>query len=320
MGSLRDQMVGHSQIIQRLFSAIQSGHLPSTFLFTGPSGVGKRTLAYALAQSLVCENRDQTGNACGRCGPCARLENAFRKNENTEAVLFVHPEKTQIKIDQTREILDFLSLRSISRSRVVVIDSAETLNPQAANSLLKILEEPPSDCYFFLIAPSPQHVLSTIRSRSQIVTFSPLSLTEMKQKAQAPEWALRASQGSFEKLSYFQNSDEIEARQSAIEFLRMKMNQPKAYLLQEWRDMVRGRSEAIQLARHLSLLLRDAVYYQLGNKNSLLNPDQQKTIADFAQFMTPDQLFLWAQKSLTLEPALLANRDSQLVFEEFWLS
>jgi DNA polymerase-3 subunit delta' len=330
MARLLNQIVGHQEILEQLLGAQAKGRLPSTFLFVGPEGVGRKKTALALAQSLVCtavEKSDEPG-ACGQCGPCLRMAKM-----QSEALLLIAPEKNQIKIDQAHQVVEFLQLQSISKARVVIIDSAEAMNPQAANSLLKILEEPPADCYFFMIAPSPQHVLPTLRSRAQVVRFAPVPIVEMQKAIRlkngtAPDWALRASQGSFSRLSHLQNTDELESRDSAALFLQLWVEGPSSYLKPEWRELIRERSSAIAMTRHLNLFLRDAVVaHELGEKSDLspkkdsaiLNPDKWNLISKLAN-IERSRLHDFAEKALRLEGALLANRDVQLVFEEFWLS
>jgi hypothetical protein len=97
----------------------------------------------------------------------------------SESIMLVEPDGASIKIEQARDILQFISLRRIGRARVVIIDQAHLLNPQAANSLLKSLEEPPDGTYFFLVTSVPASILATIRSRSQQVRFGPLSADEL---------------------------------------------------------------------------------------------------------------------------------------------
>lgn len=310
MGRLLSRILGHENQIQKLLEARSHSHLPSTFMFVGPKGVGKKAVAQALAQALVCE---KIPTACGECGPCLRVEKG-----QSESVLIIEPEKTQIKIEQSRHIIEFLSLKSITKSRIVIIDSAESLNPQASNALLKILEEPPENSYFFLIAPSSQHVLPTLRSRSQIVHFGPVEIQNMKRKSPAPEWALRASQGSFEKLAHLMESDEIESRDQAIEFIKMWQGHHDAYLLPEWKEMIKDRGQALSLAKHLAMIFRDACFLSLGDEKSLLNPDKKNILQKMGE-IGQERLFATADLVMGLESSLLANRDSQLVYEEFWI-
>jgi DNA polymerase III subunit delta' len=312
MARLLDGVLGHQEILARLLASHHQGKLPSTFLFVGPHGVGKKTFAHAFAQALLCEKSE---NACGECGACLRVQ-----RKSSEGLLFIEPEKNQIKIEQARRILDFLSLRSLSLARAIVVDGAEYLNPQASNALLKILEEPPPQTYFFLTAPSSEHVLTTIRSRCQVVHFSPLTGEQMRKKSTAPEWIIRASQGSFSRLAELSEAEALAAREQAFRFLDMWLVEPKAYLLPEWREMIRDRGDALLLSRHLSLILRDAVMWQAGERKQILNPDKNKTLEEIARRVVQDQLQDMAAKALKIENSLASHRDSQLVFEEFWLT
>jgi DNA polymerase III subunit delta' len=308
---LLDAVLGHDDQVSRLLKSFHQGQLPQTFLFVGPSGIGKKQVALGISQVLLCEKKEEA--ACGICPSCLRVV-----RQQHESLRIVEPEKNVIKIEQTREILNFLSFKSLSENRVVILDRAETLNPQAGNSLLKILEEPTANTYFFLMAPSAAHVLTTLRSRSQIVSFQPLTAEQMRKRSPAPEWALRASLGSFERLREFHEPSELAARGEAQNFLSHLLSEPQGFLRPEIKSSYRERSHALSLSRHLSLLLRDAVVWQGGERSYLLNPDQTKLLSELAE-LPRTQLLHWAEKSLDLERALLQNRDSSLVFEQFWI-
>lgn len=317
MARLLDAVLGHQETISRFLHSIESGKLPHTFLFVGPSGVGRKTVALALAQALVCE-RSKT--ACGVCGSCLRLEKSLTsKSPGTESLLIISPEKNQIRIDQAHQILEFLSLRSLKQNRIVVIDSADAMNPQAANSLLKSLEEPPEGTFFFMIAPSAAHVLPTLRSRAQVVAFQPLTVAEMRQKTQAPQWALNASQGSFERLAQLMEKDELEIRQSALSWLQDWAQTPQGYLKPEIRELVRDRETAHSLAHHLSWLLRDALYLKMGAEAKVLNSDQISALRRITDHVSVETLLHSCEKALWIEMKLDANQDSSLVFEQFWI-
>jgi DNA polymerase-3 subunit delta' len=317
MARLLDSVLGHQETLERFLHSMESGKLPHTFLFVGPAGVGRKTSALALAQAFVCE---RSKRACGQCSSCLRLEKSITgKTLGTESLLVIEPEKNQIRIEQAHQILDFLSLRSMQPNRVVIIDAAETLNPQAANSLLKSLEEPPPGTYFFMIAPSAAHVLPTLRSRAQVVAFQPLSVEEMRVKAHAPEWALRASQGSFERLAQLLEKDELEIRDSALAWLKDWTDTPMAYLKPEVRELVRDRNSARSLAHHLSWLLRDALYLKMGAEQKVLNSDKMSALKKITENLSADVLMNSCEKSLWIEKKLDANQDSSLVFEQFWI-
>lgn len=310
MARILDGVVGHQAQIEKLLAAAQAEKLPSTFLFVGPSGVGKKLIAAGLAQALICE---RSIPACGVCASCLRMAKGQHEN-----FLLIAPERNQIKIEQSRSILDFLSLKALRGRRVILIDGAQFLNPQAANSLLKILEEPQENIFFFLIAPSSEHVLTTIRSRSQIVHFQALTVEQLQKKSKAPEWAIRASLGSFEKLQMLQEENEQVLRNQAKAFLKAWMNEPQGYLRSELRETFKDRSEGSSLSLYLALFLRDAVYFKLGESEKVFNQDQKAFLQELS-VLPNDSLIEAAQKALQIPAQLQANRDAALVYEDFWI-
>lgn len=314
MISLLEQTIGHENLIERFLHSYQKGSLPHAMLFVGPSGVGKKRTALALAQLMLCR-QPQPSRACGICSSCM----AISRGEETESLLLVGPDKNQIKLEEAHRILTFLNLKALRQRRVIIIDSADLLNPQAANSLLKILEEPPAETFFFLIAPSTVHVMATLRSRSQVMSFSPLTLAQLQSKSRAPEWALRASQGSFEKLGLVTDKHELESREKAISFLQVWLEQPQGYLWPDIRDFYRDRSSARSIAQHLAWLFRDVFYVQQRRLEYVLNLDQKAFLEKLAAQIPSEGLLDACQKALGLEDQLDANQDSSLVFESFWI-
>jgi DNA polymerase III subunit delta' len=164
--------------------------LPHALLFAGPSGVGKRELADALAQRLLCERPRQPHElACGGCPACAmwasgqhpdyRLlqpDAAAEAEEEGETAGDGDKKKAskQIRIQQVREVEEFFHVGGHrGGARVCVIDPAEAMNPITANALLKILEEPSASFYFIMISHRWRRLLPTLLSRSRRIMFSP---------------------------------------------------------------------------------------------------------------------------------------------------
>jgi DNA polymerase-3 subunit delta' len=167
---------GNKKTVSMLNRFIDRQELPQSVLITGPSGVGKTTLALHLSMYLLCKDRTD-GAACGRCISCLRIQS----NEHPE-VAIIEPDGDLTKIWQlwTRSghapgALDSLSNRpDLGNWRVVIITAAHTFNDESANSILKVLEEPPSYVQFFLCTTSQSAVLPTIASRCFSVPVPPL--------------------------------------------------------------------------------------------------------------------------------------------------
>jgi len=162
-------ITGNARIKRILTKALQRDRIPNSLLFSGPQGVGKIETALVVAKALNCLNR--TDDACETCEACTAV------NKGTfPDVMRISPEKDILKIDQMRILKEAAYLRPmVGRKRVFIVDPAEKMNMQASNSLLKILEEPPSFSHVILITSNPFVILPTIKSRCQVLSFSPIS-------------------------------------------------------------------------------------------------------------------------------------------------
>lgn len=310
MARILDFVLGHTEIIQKITDSYQGGRPGQTSLFVGPPGVGKKYTALGFAQALLCS---QSPVGCGKCPSC------FRASAGThEGIKIIAPQGAAIKIDQAKEILDYLSLKSTTGNRVVIIDQAQLLNPQAANSLLKTLEEPPPGSFFFLIAPSVAGILPTIRSRSRIVQFKPLTQEILAKKVKAPLWALRAAGGSFEKLNALLDTAEVELRQKSIEILKVFLLDSDFIQNEIWRSEIKDRPQAQKIIAYWMGFVKDAISLQEGFKERIQNVDQPDILKALAE-QTRQYLLQMYHLGFEVEQALGANRDAQLVFEEYYL-
>lgn len=150
---------------QHYQAARQSQHLSHALLIVGDKGIGKHDFADLLAQSLLCEQVDQQCFACGVCQSCK----VHRSNAHPDFQrITLAAKKTQITVDAIRQLIAFLALsRSYQGQRVVIIEQAEKMNINAANSLLKALEEPAANTVIILVVNQLSKILPTIKSRCQ---------------------------------------------------------------------------------------------------------------------------------------------------------
>ncbi|WP_298609345.1 DNA polymerase III subunit delta' [uncultured Thiothrix sp.] len=155
----------HQVMWQQIHLARQQQHLPHALLFTGSTGCGHEQMVYALAQSLLCLDTSEQGYACGSCRSCK----VFASHSHPDFMLLALAEDKQaITVEQVRGLERFLELsRSYSPNRVALILNAEAMNTNAANSLLKSLEEPADNSYILLFTDKIAALMPTIRSRCQ---------------------------------------------------------------------------------------------------------------------------------------------------------
>ncbi|MCA9268456.1 MAG: hypothetical protein KDA41_08290 [Planctomycetales bacterium] len=177
------ELYEHEELVERFRMAARMRRLASTFLFVGPPGVGKRKFAMTLAQALLCEqNAEDCLDACGNCPSCVQAAAGTHPDLET---ISRPPDKASIPLElligdlehRNREgLCHRIALKPMrGRRKVAIIDDADYLNAAGANCLLKTLEEPPPKSVIILISTGLQRQLPTIRSRSQIVRFRPLS-------------------------------------------------------------------------------------------------------------------------------------------------
>ncbi len=181
------EIVNHEVVLQRFRTSVQRNRLASTYLFVGPPGVGKRTFALKLAEALLCETNPEIElDPCGNCPACQQV----RAQTHPDLMLVARPkDKNFIPVEtfigdrehRRREgLCHDIGLKPFRGGRkIAIIDDADFLNQESANSLLKTLEEPPPKSLLILVGTSEQRQLSTIVSRSQVVRFGPLSVAQV---------------------------------------------------------------------------------------------------------------------------------------------
>ena len=301
---LLNNIYGHKWQIEKLMEAKKKQRLPHALLFAGPEGVGKKKVAFALAESLLCE---QKPSACGECVSCISI-----KRQNNPHVMFIQPEGLYIKVDSIRKINRFISLQSFSSARVIIIDSAHRMNLASANSFLKILEEPPSGVYFFLISSSMSALLVTIRSRTQIVRFAPLSqknvlniMQKTKQKKtknlEENKWIIEMAQGSVSNMEKWQEHKDLIKQ--AIMLLRHINPKNPSCSLDDISNVVRNREQALLVCFCWQKVLRGL---RVGGTQDYGLP-----------LISPYLLDLFFEKAIQVEQDLKAYVDFRLLLDNF---
>ena len=316
MARILDRLVGHRERLAPLFRAHAKGRLASALLFSGPSGVGKRLAARALAQALVCERVSDEGEACGACGPCLRVEKS-----QSESLMELGPDGAALKIEQARDVLQFISLQKLGRARVVILDQAQLFNPQAANALLKSLEEPPSGTYFILITSAAGAILPTIRSRTQLVRFRPLSPAELAHVLgpEADAWVVESAQGSVEVAERLASSrEEFQELESALAtYVAAVASRFPIEEAARLKELTKDRAAQGFVATWIESLVRDALRVRAGLK-PLGGGVWEKTSETWLG-LKADRLSDIAEASFQLETDLARNIDRGLAFENFSL-
>jgi DNA polymerase III subunit delta' len=294
--------VGHRRLLAVLARSVQRRSLPPSLIFGGPEGVGKRHIAISLAQLLNCTDlREGDGillDACGSCPACRRIARGVHPD-----VVIVEPgDSGTIKVDQVRDIVDRAGYRPFEgRRRVVIVDEADALVPQAQNALLKTLEEPPAGSVFVLVTARPDSLLPTVRSRCPLLRFRPLSTEEVasvliaggKKEAEARAVAATAD-GSISQALAASAGDLLDIRDAAARVLgrlassrdpRQRIDEAKSLLPRTSSGGASDREHLAQYVKSMAALVRDASLLEAGaDPGGLANSDVRADLERLAAF------------------------------------
>lgn len=171
-------LIGHQWAVDMLRRHVQNNEARHAYLFAGPPGLGRRTLAVRFAQALNCTQPPALGEFCGACRDCKQI--AAMQHPDL-AIVQAENEGGTLKVDQVREVQHALSLKPYqSKYRVAFFLRFQEANDNAANALLKTLEEAPAYAVLMLTADNPEALLPTIVSRCEVLRLRPLKFDEVK--------------------------------------------------------------------------------------------------------------------------------------------
>ena len=321
---------GNSETVHRLRDMIARDHLPHAVVLAGGRGAGKYTLALMLAQALNCLNPTKTDGLpdfCGTCANCTRIAQAgeleVRFAEAVEArenlreadkketrilvqthpdVLMIPPDPPQmmIKVDQVRRVIETIYYRPAEGREKVYIFTDSTFMKEAANSLLKVLEEPPEFATILLLTENPGELLPTIRSRSMVFTLAALPGEEIEKDLAKHhrEWkpaqralVARLCDGAVGRARSFDLEAYVAARQHALAVLNSALrggeHSELFKITESYRPGAEGREKTEALIRTLYSLLRDLVFIDSGAPELIRNSDiagELKRMAESADF------------------------------------
>jgi DNA polymerase-3 subunit delta' len=262
------EILGHSRIIEVLRRSLRSGKTAHSYLFEGVSGCGRKKTALALIQALFCAALPD--DACGVCSSCRKIDGGNHPDIHLISPL---PDKRDISIDQLRELQHDLSLRPYEGPRkACIIDPAERMSVNAANSLLKTLEEPPGNALIILLTENAGMLLSTVRSRCQLIRFAPLSPEHvqslLERSGMAPDTAALVAPmagGSLQKAQELDN-EALAARRETVLTRVSHLNINRIGTVFDAAEELSGNRDAtLELLDMLLSFYRDAVHLGAGN-------------------------------------------------------
>lgn len=345
-------LLGNASIVASLRRMLAQDRLPQTLLFAGPAGVGKATVARLVAAAMNCTGGGE--EPCGACSPCRRILAAdlslpeYRelaeeraklapdKRRDSPLIVATHPEflcfppdgpLAQISIEQVRRLKEHARFGpSEGRRRLFLLDQADRADAPAANSLLKILEEPPPYLTLILTAENAFELLPTIRSRCVPFFFAPLEAEEMERflagrpeiaAADHPKLAAWA-QGSPGRALALDIAEYQKRRQAMLALVRAATRQGTiGELIRHTEAMARSKAERLELHLHVLYgLLADLLRLQPGwGSRPLVNEDLRAEL----EAVAAQAPFPWLDRALrqvdALETLTRRNIQKQIALE-----
>lgn len=320
------KLVGNNSVKYWLQKALKQNRLPGALIFSGPSGVGKQRFAIEFAKSLNCLNVDADFNSCDSCSSCHRISMGEFSDTRTIA-----PEGQFIKVDQVRTVTDEVYYRPFEgKYRVYIFEMAEKMREQAANALLKTLEEPPSTSILILITTSPDSLLPTILSRTIKLQFAPLSESILKSYLIAnyprPEieqnLLVKVAQGSIGRALSIDIAEYIQRRQECLDMLTIIATKNHPALLIKIAESL-GKKERADFDKYLEImfiLLQDLTHLQISPTVEIINFDITNKLSDLATKSPLNFFTKLACRFMELERELVRNINRQMTLENIFLS
>jgi len=318
-------LIGNERVKAALRAALAENRLPHALIFSGPEGVGKKQFALTLAKALNCPQAH--GDSCDTCSTCRKIESG-----DSLDVLLVRPEATAIKIEQIRQMSQWVYYRPFEANvRVFILDPADALTDQAANAMLKTLEEPPETSVLILITAKLSRLLPTIRSRCQIHHFTPLRTEEVERflrgRFHRPEREIqllaKLSMGRIGRTLEIDLSVYEEVRREAIELLNLFACNNRVRLMRaaEYLGRRLSREEFEERLDILNMLLDDLLRLTLGiPPESLTNADIAQRLHLLAEQLTVEKIERWITRLEGVRRDLQRNVNRHLALEEVFLT
>lgn len=364
-----NQFLGNAATLTHLRESIRAGRFPHSMILAGPRGAGKFTLALMLAQAMNCLDENARHGAqsdglpdfCGRCANCARIGESthldtlvaeavaarddLRETDKRETriliqthpdVLVIPPDPPQllIKLGQVRQAIHSAYYRPpVEARRAFTIFTSSAFMKEAANSLLKLLEEPPEHTSLVLLAENPQELLPTIRSRAVIHRLGSLPPAELEAllAARRPELkggeralVARLAEGAVGRALSLDLDPWLQSRQDALVILHAALRDPDYSQLfratETYRGGAEGQEKTVNLLRALGSLVEDLLLAGAGVPHLMRNVDLTAELERMAQDLSLDWIEGAARAMVQVEQGMRRNLLRSLSLDAMALS
>jgi DNA polymerase-3 subunit delta' len=356
--------LGNTATVTHLRESIRSGRFPHSMILAGPRGAGKYTLALMLAQAVNCLQPTETDGLpdfCGVCSNCVRIgasanletlveeavavRDDLRETDKRETriliqthpdVLIIPPDPPQlmIKLGQVRQAIHVAFYRPPAESRrAFTIFTSSAFMKEAANSLLKLLEEPPDHTSLILLTENPQELLPTIRSRAVIHRLGAIPAAELESllgrrraelKPQDRSLVARLAMGAVGRALSIDLATYLSSREDALIILRTAIREPDYSALfhatESYRAGADGQEKTVNLLRALGSLIEDLLLIVAGTPSLIRNIDISAELARLADGLSVEWIDNAARALVQVEQGMRRNLLRSLSLDAMTMS
>ena len=318
------QVIGQDKVLSLLDYSLKNNAIAHAYLIVGPRHVGKGTLASNLAQALNCDGPELP---CGQCRSCQRI----LEGKHADITPIGLDSKTEIGIDDIRGLQRIANLPPYEgKYKVFIIDDAEYLSTEAANSLLKILEEPPQSVVWLLLVAEEEHLLPTIISRCQRLELKPVP-SEQVQEALVNSYGIETNRAKLLAqlcrgrlgwaLSALANDDILEQRSQRIDrlvsLLTASLDQRFTYAQELASQFSQNRRTGAEIIKIWLDWWRDLMLIKGGCREAIINIDYKAILEEQARGLSLSEIKAFLTSLCLLQDEISKNVNPRLVFE--WL-
>ena len=312
-------------VLKMLKNSLKKNRLAHAYLFEGMKGTAKKEISTILTKSILCENNINDYVPCETCSNCKRINHG-----NHPDVHIVEPEGLSIKKNQIQSLQEEFSKTGVeSNQKIYILVHADKMTTNAANSLLKFLEEPNAETTAILLTEQIQQILPTILSRCQVLSFTPLSPTEMAKQLvskgiksnEAPLLA-HITNNLDEALSLSTDDWFVQAQRIVVKLYEALKGAPLEALIALQREWSFHFKEKDQIDRGLDLLLllyKDLLYIQLGKQNQIVYVSEKERLESYALKSSNQRLTEQMSAIFEAKRKLQGNMNPQLLMEQLVL-
>lgn len=318
-----NDIIGNDLLKKQFSDAIKHERVSHAYILSGEKGIGKKITAEAFALNLLCDNRDEDGNACFRCPSCKKI----MENNHPDVIRVTHEKPSIITVDEIREqLIDTIDIRPYyGKYKIYIVNDADLMNQQAQNALLKSLEEPPEYVVIMLLCQDEKNLLDTIYSRAFKIKLKPCTDSQIRkylddnfpQDEDRKDISVAFSRGNLGRAIYLMTSDEFLVwYHKIIKICKSVKNMDTLEIQQQIRELISECSDIYEALDLIQLWYRDLMMYKVTkDMNGLVFSNERKALMDLASLSSYEGIEEIMDAIETCRIRLKANVNTELALE-----